>query len=248
MNFKNILFILVLTCFALFPFCGDVLGVHAQEAGAEAAPAEAASVSLLDTIKSGGTIGHIIILMSIITGSLSLMYFMSLRRDKLVPPDILGELEVLFEDEDYEGAMELCESEPCFLTNVVVAALPKIALGFDVMVDTMRAVQDEEATKLQIKISALSLIGAMAPMMGLLGTVTGMIGAFNKIATAPTAPKPKELAEGIGQALVTTAEGLIVAIPAIIAYFILRNIVTKATLEVAAISEELVERFRPVSE
>lgn len=247
MSFKKVLFILVITSVGLMTLSSlfgiDSLGVYAQEEGGGGG-----GTSLFDMLKAGGAVGGVIILLSIVTFSLALMYFMNLRRDKLVPPDVLGEIEVLFEDEDYEGAMELCESEPCFLTNVIAAALPKIALGFDVMVETMRAVQEEESVKLQAKISALSLIGAIAPMIGLFGTVWGMIQAFNTIAGSETAPKPSELAGGISQALVTTMLGLVVAIPAICFYFFLRNTVTKAALEVAAISEELVERFRPAPE
>ena len=199
-------------------------------------------------LAAGATIGWMIMFLSVILFSLAIQYGMQMRRDKLVPPDVLGELEVLFEDEDYEVAMELCEAEPCLLTNVIAAALPKIAFGFDIMVDSMRAVQEEEAIRLNQKVGAISLIGAVAPMMGLLGTVTGMITAFNQIASSPTAPKPSELADGISQALVTTMQGLFVALPAITVYFFLKNTVARSALEVAAIAEELVERFRPTPE
>ncbi len=94
------------------------------------------------------------------------------------------------------------------------------------------------------KISYLSLIGNIAPMLGLFGTVTGMIKAFNTIAALGSAVSPADLAGGISQALVTTFLGLFVAIPSMIAYFMFRNRVVRITLEVGAIAEELVERFR----
>jgi biopolymer transport protein ExbB len=246
MSLKTFLFVLIILLCGSYlspSFFGDSLAIYAEE---EAKSGN--TTTMLDMINAGGVIGYVIMLISVIMFGFALTFFMNLRRDKLVPPDVLGEIEVLFEDEDYEGAMELCEAQPCFLTNVIASALPKIALGFDVMIENMRAVQEEEAVKFQQKISVLSLIGAIAPMLGLLGTVTGMIGAFNQIAGSSTAPKPSELAGGISMALVTTCQGLIVAIPAICFYFFLRNIVVKSALEVAAISEELMERFRPAAE
>lgn len=245
MSLKTFLIVLILLfcgSYLFSPLLGNSLATYAEEEAA------GNKTTMLDMIHAGGVIGYFIMLLSVAMFGMSLTFFMNLRRDKLVPPDVLGEIEVLFEDEDYEGAMELCEAQPCFLTNVIASALPKIALGFDVMIENMRAVQEEEAVKFQQKISALSLIGAIAPMLGLLGTVTGMIGAFNQIAGSSTAPKPSELAGGISMALVTTCQGLIVAIPAITFYFFLRNVVVKSALEVAAISEELMERFRPASE
>ena len=108
----------------------------------------------------------------------------------------------------------------------------------------MEDVAEEEAIKLQQKISYLSLIGNIAPMLGLFGTVTGMIKAFNTIAALGSAVSPSDLAGGISQALVTTFLGLFVAIPSMIAYFLFRNRVVRITLEIGAIAEELVERFR----
>jgi biopolymer transport protein ExbB len=103
---------------------------------------------------------------------------------------------------------------------------------------------EEEAIKLQQKIGYLSLIGNIAPMMGLFGTVTGMIAAFQTIEAMGSAVTPSDLAGGISQALVTTFLGLFVAIPTMIAYFFFRNKVIRTTLEIGAIADDLVERFR----
>ena len=116
--------------------------------------------------------------------------------------------------------------------------------GFETMRTAMEDVAEEEAIKLQQKISYLSLIGNIAPMLGLFGTVTGMIKAFNTIAALGSAVSPSDLAGGISQALVTTFLGLFVAIPSMIAYFLFRNRVVAITLEIGAIADELVERFR----
>jgi biopolymer transport protein ExbB len=105
-------------------------------------------------------------------------------------------------------------------------------------------VGEEENMKLEHRLSYMALIGSIAPMVGLLGTVDGMIGSFSVIANSPTTPKPNELAAGIATALFTTLIGLVIAIPAIAVYNILKNRVSRLVLEVGIISEDLLSRFQ----
>jgi len=112
------------------------------------------------------------------------------------------------------------------------------------MKSAMADVTEEEAIKLQQKISYLSLVGNISPMLGLFGTVTGMIQAFQTIARVGAAVTPADLANGISIALVTTFQGLLVAIPCTVAFFIFRNKVVRVVLELNAIADEFVERFR----
>ena len=100
--------------------------------------------------------------------------------------------------------------------------------------------------KLDHRLSYMALIGTISPMIGLFGTVYGMIKSFSVIANSPTQPKPSELAEGISTALFTTLVGLAIAIPAIAAYNVLRNRVSRLVLEVGIISEGLMSRFEKV--
>jgi biopolymer transport protein ExbB len=207
--------------------------------------AAAKEKTLGDVIKDGGLIGFIIIGMSVAALALFIEHAITIRRDKIVPPELVDELEALFEEEEYQEALELCESEPNFLTNILSAGLPKINAGFDAMEKAMDEVSEEETIKLQQKISWLNLIGTIAPMMGLLGTVYGMIVAFNQITILGANVTPADLSVGISAALVTTMLGLIVAIPTMAAFFYFRNKVVKVSLELSAIAEDLVERFRP---
>jgi len=201
--------------------------------------------TLGDVIKDGGLIGFIIIGMSVAALALTIEHIITIRRDKIVPPELIDELEALFEEEEYQEALELCESEPNFLTNILSAGLPKINAGFEAMEKAMDEVSEEETIKLQQKISWLNLIANLAPMMGLLGTVYGMIVAFNEITKLGPNVTPADLSTGISAALVTTMLGLIVAIPTMAAFFYFRNKVIKVSLELAAIADDLVERFRP---
>jgi biopolymer transport protein ExbB len=141
--------------------------------------------------------------------------------------------------------MELCENEPSFFTRICGAGVSKIGHSFEVIEKSLEEMGDEEAIKLHQKIGWLALIANVAPMMGLLGTVGGMVTAFQTIASSAGQASPAELAEGISAALLTTMFGLIVAIPTTGAFAYLRNNLIRSVIEVGAIVEDLFERFRP---
>jgi len=108
----------------------------------------------------------------------------------------------------------------------------------------MQAAESEQAMSLEHKISYVSLVGALAPMFGLLGTVDGMVAAFMLIAQRDTAPKPSELAVGISQALVTTLIGLWLAIPAIACYGMFKNWLQRFNMDVDDEAMRLMARFQ----
>jgi len=220
----------------------------AAEPGKKAAvtpDVEEQEINFFSLLARGGVIGWTIVALSFVTLALVLENFVTIRREKFVPPDVLGELEELFEKQEYDAALELCEVERSLLTNVVGSGLAKLNAGWTQMENAMSESADEVSTGLYQKVGYLNLIGNLSPMLGLLGTVVGMVNAFMVIATSSDNPKPDELARGIYQALITTVEGLIVAIPALAAYFFFRNRVAKLLLEAGAVTGELMERFRP---
>jgi biopolymer transport protein ExbB len=235
--------LLVLVLVALVAVMASAGPALAQDDGDAADPAR--KTSIFDTIMAGGAIGFVIIFMNIVATALAIEYFVTMRRDKLLPPEILGELEVLLEDEEYEEALELCEAEPSYITNVVASGLPRIRGGYDAVMEAMEETGEVETLKLQTKVGYIALICAIAPMLGLMGTVYGMILAFQKIAIQKGAPEPSELADSIGLALVTTLLGLIVAIPFLVVAYILRSRVARLSAEVSGAAEDLFEQFRP---
>jgi len=202
------------------------------------------SNAVMDMFKHAGIIGYVIVLVSVVSLALIIENFMTLKRDKLAPPDVIDELEALFDEENFQDALELCEGERGYLTNVVSAGLNKLGHPFETIQTSLREMQDEESVKLFQKIGWLSLISATAPMMGLLGTVTGMFVTFGEIAAAGGSVSPAQLAGGIKLALTTTIFGLIVAIPVGAFFFVFRNRVVKTTIEVNALAEDMFERFR----
>lgn len=212
---------------------------------AQEAPKEEVSVMAeVFSYDNAGLIGYLIIVMSIVALALIIENFMTIKREKLAPPDLLDELEALFDGENFQEAVELCEQEKTYLTNVVGAGLSKLGHSFETMQTSLREMQTEEAVKLFQKIGWLSLISALAPMMGLFGTVTGMFVTFSTIAAAGGSVSPATLAGGIKMALITTIFGLTVAIPVGVAFYTLRNRVIRTSTEINAITEDLFERFR----
>jgi len=221
------------------------LGFLASPALAQQAATDEPAPSWFDSyVAAGGWCGWVIVFLSFVGLALMIEHAVNIKRDKVVPPQLIDEIEGMFENEEYQEALELCEAEPNFLTNILAAARPKINQGFDTMKSAMADVAEEEASKLQQKISYLSLVGNISPMLGLFGTVTGMIQAFQTIARVGAAVTPADLANGISIALVTTFQGLLVAIPCTVGFFIFRNKVVRVVLEINAIADEFVERFR----
>ncbi len=199
---------------------------------------------VLDAFANAGWIGWCIVGVSVLSLALIIENFMTIKRDKIAPPDLIDELEALFDEENFQEALELCENERGYLTNVVAAGLGKLGHPFETIQTSVREMQEEEAVKLFQKVGYLSLIAATAPMMGLLGTVSGMFITFGDIASAGGSVSPAQLAGGIKLALVTTIFGLIVAIPVGAFFFVFRNRVLRTTIDVYAITEDLFERFR----
>jgi biopolymer transport protein ExbB len=206
--------------------------------------AEPALTGVMLFIAGGGTIGYIILLCSVIGLALAIEAGITITRKKLAPPEVVDQLRSHIENKDYQAGYDLCEQNPCYVTNVMHAALQKVDHGFEKMEEAAGAVAEEEAVRLHSKISWMGLIGTVAPLLGLFGTVQGMIVAFETIEKM-AAPKPSELAIGIKIALVTTFQGLMVAIPVTVAFFVFRNKVVGIVLDMGAVLEDLLEPFRP---
>jgi len=218
--------------------------VLAQDGDAAPAAADQTNTAA-QFFKNAGAIGMVIIGVSIVALTLIIKEIMAMRRDQLAPPELVDEIEALFEAGEYQEAIELCETEPCYFTNIVAAGLPKLNASFDAMEKSVEEMVEEETIKLHSRLSWLSLIAGVAPMLGLMGTVNGMIGAFNTIAASKGQATPDVLAGDISGALITTLLGLIVAVPVTAAFVFLRNRVVGYSLEIAAVVEDLFERFRP---
>jgi biopolymer transport protein ExbB len=138
-----------------------------------------------------------------------------------------------------EEADQACRKQPSFLSFVLLNGLAEVEGGWSAVEKAVEDATAEQAARLFRKIEYLSVIGNIAPMVGLLGTVTGMIFAFQRVANTQGSAGAAELAEGIYQALVTTVGGLIVAIPSLGAFAIFRNRVDQLVAEAAYVAQHV---------
>ncbi len=178
--------------------------------------------------------------------ALFVMNLLASRRESVVPVSLVEGFEAHLNDKQYQEAYEMAKADDSFLGQVLSAGLGKLSAGYAQAIEAMQEVGEEENMKLEHRLSYLALIGTISPMMGLFGTVHGMIGSFQVIASSDTTPKAQDLAVGISTALFTTLVGLAIAIPAIAAFNILRNRISRLVLEVGILSEGLMSRFQTV--
>ncbi len=178
--------------------------------------------------------------------ALLVMNLLTARRDSVCPTALVDNFERHLDEKQYQEAYELAKNDDSFLGQVLSAGLAKLSSGYPQAIEAMQEVAEEENMKLDHRLSYMALIGTISPMVGLLGTVQGMIASFQVIATRTGTPPPSELAKGISTALFTTLVGLIIAIPAIAAYNILKNRIARLVLEVGIVSEGLMGRFENV--
>ncbi|MBL8754028.1 MAG: MotA/TolQ/ExbB proton channel family protein [Planctomycetes bacterium] len=196
--------------------------------------------SWLELFEATGIVGYLLLGVSIAGSALVFEHVGSIRREKIAPPDLVDELEALIEAEQYQEAINLCDDEQGYLSNLIGSALRMRHAGYEEMVGVLEQAAAEETFKLQAKISYLSLLGNVAPLLGLLGTVTGMISSFQVIETLK-APTPKDLAVGVYESLVNTTLGLFIAILFLVSYFVFKNKVTKMTLSVTLQGVEMLK-------
>jgi biopolymer transport protein ExbB len=205
-------------------------------------PAVARKSMLKWLIDASGPFGLLIILLSFLLLGLLVTSSMHLRRSVFIPDDFVEEVEKKLAAKDFAGAYELAKVEDSFCGKVLAAGMARVAKGYEEAAAGMSDAAEDENMTIDHKLGYVSLIGSVSPMLGLLGTVQGMVQAFNVIAGSSTSPKPNELAEGIVLALVTTLEGLIVAIPAIVGFALLKNAQARLVRDAISVADTLIQR------
>jgi biopolymer transport protein ExbB len=197
--------------------------------------ADDAGTSWMQIVFSGGPIGIAIMIvlfgLSITALALVVEHWLTIRADVLMPPGLADQVHKRLSQGDLAGARQVCDGNPSFLGFVVRQSLAEVEGGWSAVEKALEDAAAEQAARLYRKIEYLSVIGNIAPMVGLLGTVVGMLIAFQEVASTQGAPRAAQLASGIYQALVTTVAGLIIAIPALGVFAVFRNRVDQLTAE-----------------
>jgi biopolymer transport protein ExbB len=188
--------------------------------------------TILKMVFGGNALGIgivvLILLLSVVSVYFIIEHCLTITRNRLMPDAALSELEGLIIHGEVNKAIDVCHQKENYslATEVVLAGLERYKsseFGYAEYRSAVEEAGEDQTGKLYRRTEVLNVIGAIAPMLGLTGTVLGMIEAFTTIASLEGMARPQELAGGIGQALITTLLGLLVAIPTMVAFSYFRN-------------------------
>jgi biopolymer transport protein ExbB len=220
----------------------------AEPAKSAAAPAAAAGTTpppppnmLQWAMRASGPIGGFLLLLSIYFTALVIRLFMEFRASEAVPTPLVERLEAAIRDKKFQDAYDACKDNDSFLARLVRTGIANLPNGRQEAKESMQTATEEIVTTLEMKISYLAIIGTLGPMIGLVGTIWGMILSFQEIATAAGAqPRPEKVAEGISTALFITLEGVSLSVPAIFFFAFFRNRIAQMTLEATRVADRTI--------
>lgn len=230
----------LITCASLW-LTGQNLQAQESEVSVSEEEALPPKKTLIDQYKTGGWAMYPLTLFSIAGFGLIIYNFMAIRPQLILNPEATGEIDSALETLDIEKAKSICAESPSPATNIIAAGLNRVNTNSYDPEPVKEAIEEASSEELAgpfILINYLSVIGSLAPMIGLLGTVSGMVKAFNVI-EAEGAGSAQALAGNISEALITTASGMIVGIPAMFFFFFFKNRYGKITSRVARVVGDL---------
>ena len=232
-------------------FAGALLFVVTSSAWAQTTTPEtppAENIKYFDFfVVKGGWIAYIIMALSVVALALVIEYSVSIRRATIVPPMAIERMMVLMDEREFEQALRYSAEEPSMLGYVVNTALLEAPNGFGAMERALEEALEERSAKLYRKTEYLNIIGAVSPMLGLFGTVVGMILLFSAIHAADSFPRAQVVADNVAVALVATFWGLAVAIPSLSIYAMFRNRIEVLTAECALAADRIVGFLKPAT-
>ena len=232
----------ILCCWGLMLILGGQI-LCAQDLSSDSGTQTSVQLDVRELLRAGGTVGAVIGVLSVAMVALIVEHLISIRRNALMPSGLAESVHEHLAQKLFSEAQQQCKLQPSFLAHVLSAGLDEVDLGYDAVEKSMEDASTEQAARLFRKIEYLSVIGTLAPMLGLLGTVWGMILAFLEFESKAN-PQVSELAPGIYKALVTTLMGLGVAVPALACFAIFRNRVDELVAEASLVAERVFADFR----
>ena len=222
-----------------------LLWILAQDGAGDAAQTSGEpGTSALDFLQAGVIIGYVIILLSFLAVALAVVHLIRIRESALAPEPVVDGLRDLMSRRRVDDAVAFCEDQrnACFLANVMRSGLLRYKRSPFGALELKAALEEagqEQVARLARSTDGLALVASIAPMLGLLGTVVGINGAFATISSAEGFSRPDQLAGDISLALVTTIMGLVLAIPATSAVTYFRNRIEKLAADIAVVVDEL---------
>jgi biopolymer transport protein ExbB len=167
------------------------------------------------------------------------------RKSVAVPGELVRTVGDLLSQRRFGDAYHRLAGDSSLLARVLAAGVRKLPAGQASALRAMELANDEATMEMEHRTTYLATVGTIGPMIGLVGTVYGMILSFRVIATAGSSPQASQLAHGISMALFATLEGIALSIPAIYFYAVFRNRIARLSMEVALAAESLLEQFSP---
>jgi len=225
----------------------------APAAAADPAPAAAdapttappAKKSMLRwAIEASGPIGIFLVGLSIYFTALVIRLFLEFRVSEAVPPALIEKLETAIKERKFQDAYDACRDDNSFLARMVRTGVANLPNGRAEAKEAMNDTAAEIVLGMEARTSYLATIGTLGPMIGLVGTIFGMIMSFQEIATAAgSQPKPEKVAEGISTALFITLEGVSIAVPAIFFFAFFRNRIAQIAMEATKVADRTIAAF-----
>lgn len=231
---------------AAAPAAGDAEAAKSASPTATTAPADGATPPkpesmLMWAIRASGLIGLFLLCLSVYFTALVIRLFMEFRVGEAVPVALVERLETAIREKKFQEAYDACKDSDSFLARLVRTGIANLPNGKAEAKESMQAMSDEVVSAMEMKISYLAIIGTLGPMIGLVGTIWGMILSFQEIATAAGAqPRPEKVAEGISTALFITLEGVSLAVPAIFFFAFFRNRIAQISLEANKVADRTI--------
>ena len=204
-------------------------------------------MNLLEVFLKGGVIMWAILFCSVVALAVAIDRFLVLRRAKINLPAFLVRIRGFIKNKDMSGAASFCLREKSPIANMVRKGLKKFGMGHERVKEAIENAGRQEVSKLEKGLSILATVAGVAPLLGFLGTVTGMIQAFMRIEDLAGAASPSDLAGGIWEALLTTAFGLIVGIPAYVVYNYFLSWITKFVADMETVANDVVDTMQDTS-
>lgn len=197
-------------------------------------------MSLWDLMVAGGWT-MIFLGMCSVAGLASVIYhFRAVTPERLTPPDFTENLLFLLEKKEYDKALSVCRQQDNLVSGIALKGLIKLDRGRSVVEEAIQYEGKARIEKLWQNLSYLGDIAVIAPMLGLLGTILGMIEAFNYQSFKAGIVQPVSLAQGLAKAMITTAFGLIIAVPILVFYAYFRGRISRITSNAERASAEIV--------
>lgn len=230
--------LLMLGIVLLFAAVFDIDFTMAQEA-ANADGKSPKSVSFLSwIIHVSGLIGAFIFMLSVYFGAVAIRSFMQLRPFVAAPPDIIAGCEKLIEARNPRELVALLKGDDSYFSQILLTGVLELKYGFDEAREKLERKAESLTGQMEKSISILAVLGTLGPMIGLLGTLKGMISSFSVIAISGVALDAAKVAEGISEALVLTFEGVALSVPAIFLYSLFRNRISTISIDTTMIADD----------